>query len=79
MKSFANDKLFDNRNYSSIPISPHRNFHESLVNLDNSAVHIPINVYEVTRKLVLQHSSQLTIAPHRKHQISSMIFCGRRI
>lgn len=35
-------------NSKSLDLSPHPNFGESLVNLDNSAVHVPINVYEVS-------------------------------
>lgn len=31
-----------------LPLSPHPNFDDSPVNLDHSAVHVPINVYEVS-------------------------------
>lgn len=35
-------------NWKPLQLSPHPNFEDSLVNLDHSAVHVPINVYEVT-------------------------------
>lgn len=31
-----------------LELSPHPNFENSLVNLENSAVHIPVNVYDVS-------------------------------
>lgn len=39
----------DNMPDSSKPLSlsPHPNFEDALINSENSAVHIPINVYEV--------------------------------
>ncbi|KAI2803805.1 Voltage-dependent calcium channel subunit alpha-2/delta-4 [Blomia tropicalis] len=33
-------------NWKPLQLSPHPNFEDSLVNLDHSAVHVPINVYE---------------------------------
>ena len=53
MKSIYDDRYGGPENedpFSSkaLPLSAHPNFEDSLVNLDNSAVHVPINVYEVS-------------------------------
>lgn len=35
-------------NYQSLALSNHPNFEDSKVNLQHSAIHVPINVYEVS-------------------------------
>lgn len=43
------------RDPNAIKLSPHPNFENALVNLDYSAVHVPINVFEVINsQLVLK-------------------------
>ncbi len=37
----------DDDSMKPLRLSPHPNFENALVNLDQSAIHVPINVYEV--------------------------------
>ena len=50
----------DTTNFRQLQLSAHPNFDDSLVNLQESAVHVPINVYEVSGQL-------LVTAPQYRH------------
>lgn len=51
-------KIYDDRyeqpitDEKPLPLSAHPNFDNSLVNLDYSAVHVPVNVYDVSEKFI---------------------------
>ena len=54
--------------YDALQLSAHPNFEDSLVNLKESAVHVPINVYEVSEHhLSLPSITVLVCIDFRKH------------